>query len=186
METETSATELEQLRYPIGRFTAPAAPLSPPQREEMIDAIAAVPRELRRELAGLSDAQLDTPYRPGGWTLRQLAHHVPDSHLNAYTRFKLALTEEVPTIKPYDEARWAELADSRELPVEPSLTMLDVLHQRWVHLLRSMSPGDFRRELSHPEWSKPLSLDAMLALYAWHGRHHTAHVSSLKARMGWS
>lgn len=151
----------------------------------MIDTIARTPDDFRAAASGLSDAQLDTPYRPEGWTVRQLVHHVPDSHMNAYVRFKLALTEDVPTIKPYDEAEWAKLSDVRDTPIETSLTLLSTLHDRWVRLLRAMAPDDFGRKLNHPEWDAPLSLDAMLALYAWHGPHHTAHITSLRQRMGW-
>lgn len=185
METDTRSTDIEQLRYPTGRFIAPPTPLSPAQRHELVDAIAETPRAFRAQVEGLSDAQLDTPYRPGGWTVRQLAHHVPDSHLNAYTRFKLALTEAVPTVKPYDEKEWSELADAREMSVDVSLTLLDALHARWVYLLRAMTPAQFGRELRHPEWSGPGTLDTMLALYAWHGGHHTAHVRALRVRQGW-
>jgi hypothetical protein len=151
----------------------------------MIDVIARTPAELRAAVEGLSAKQLDTPYRPDGWTVRQVVHHVPDSHLNAYIRFKLGLTEETPTIKPYDEALWAKLPDSRDTPVETSLSLLATLHDRWVRLLRAMEPADFTRQINHPEWEKPLSLDAVLALYAWHGPHHTAHVTGLRQRMGW-
>jgi hypothetical protein len=139
---------------------------------------------LRAAVLGLSEEQLDTPYRPGGWTVRQVVHHVPDSHMNAYVRFKLALTEEAPTIKPYAEARWAELPDTRLTPPEVSLTLLDNLHERWVNILRNMTPEDFERRLQHPEKGL-LTLDAMLSLYSWHGRHHVAHVNGLRQRMGW-
>ncbi len=135
-------------------------------------------------MAGLSPEQLDTPYRPGGWTVRQVVHHVPDSHINSYIRFKLALTEPEPTIKPYDEALWAELADTPATPVEVSLTLLDSLHGRWVPLLRSLSGADFARQFRHPELGM-VRLDGNLALYAWHGRHHVAHITSLRERMGW-
>jgi len=151
----------------------------------MIDAIARLPDDLRAAVRGLSESQLDTPYRPEGWTVRQVVHHVPDSHLNAYVRFKLALTEVAPTIKPYDEAEWAKLSDVRDTPIETSLTLLSAMHDRWVRLLRAMSPDDFARTLDHPDWDAPLSLDMMLALYAWHGPHHTAHITTLRQRMGW-
>lgn len=150
----------------------------------MIDQIAAVPARMREAISGLTPKQLDTPYRDGGWTVRQVVHHVPDSHLNAYTRFKLALTEDVPTIKPYDEARWAELPDSSDTPIDTSLTMLGALHDRWVRLLRLMSDAEFQRKLNHPE-NGTMSLDTVLALYAWHGRHHVAHITSLRERQGW-
>src|SRR3712207_297642 len=140
-----TTTASADLRYPIGQFRRPAEPLDDAQRRRAIDAIVATPANLRAGVAGLTDSQLDTPYRPGGWMVRQVVHHVVDSHLNAYVRFKLALTEDEPTIKPYDAARWAELADSRELPVETSLALLERLHERWVTLLRSMSPDEIGR-----------------------------------------
>jgi uncharacterized damage-inducible protein DinB len=151
----------------------------------MIDAIARTPSNLRAAVRGLSDDQLDTPYRTGGWTLRQVVHHVPDSHMNAFIRVKLGLTEDVPTIKPYDEAAWARLADAKDTPVETSLTLLDALHERWLTLLRAMAPADFERTLNHPDWDAPMSLDTVLALYAWHGPHHTAQITGLRTRMGW-
>jgi hypothetical protein len=172
-------------RYPVGRFVPPTAPLNAPQREALIVAIEGAPANLRAAVAGLSDAQLDTPYRDGGWTVRQVAHHVPDSHLNSYVRFRLALTEDDPTIKPYLEDRWAELADARQAPVEVSLTLLEMLHRRWTILLRSLDEEQWRRTFLHPELGK-VSLERNLALYAWHGHHHVAHVTSLRERMGWS
>ena len=173
----------DDLRYPNGRFRRPEQ-LSEPERVRAIDVIAATPAQFRAAVSGLDDAQLDTPYRPGGWTVRQLAHHVPDSHLNAYIRFKLGLTEDEPTIKPYDETRWAELDDTRRTPVESSLVLLEKLHERWVELLRSMSAEQFARRLRHPETGVH-RLDQVLALYAWHGPHHTAHVTGLRERNGW-
>ena len=175
----------DSLRYPTGRFQRPTRPLENAERREMIDTIERTPAAIRAAIRGLSDAQLDTPYRPGGWTVRQVVHHVPDSHMNAFIRFKLALTEDTPTIKPYDEAAWAKLADARNTPIETSLTLLSSLHERWVGLLRSMSPSDYQRKLNHPDWDAPLSLDQMLALYSWHGPHHTAHITSLRERMSW-
>jgi uncharacterized damage-inducible protein DinB len=175
----------ETLRYPTGRFQRPSRPLASAERREMIDRIERTPSDLRGAVDGLSDAQLDTPYRPGGWTLRQVVHHVPDSHMNAFIRFKLALTEDTPTIKPYDESAWAKLSDARDTPIDTSLTLLSALHERWVGLLRAMSPSDFGRTLNHPEWDAPLSLDSILALYAWHGPHHTAHITSLRKQRGW-
>jgi hypothetical protein len=170
------------LRYPIGPFAAPAAH-DPALRREAIEDIAACPDRMREAVAGLSDAQLDTPYRPGGWTVRQVTHHIVDSHLNAYVRFKLALTEVEPTLKTYEEAEWARLPDST-LPVEPSLRMLEALHVRWVHLLRQMSDQDFERSFNHPE-SGVRRLWWLAALYGWHSRHHVAHVTSLRQREGW-
>jgi uncharacterized damage-inducible protein DinB len=171
------------LRYPIGKFHRPGS-LTDEQRRECIAAIEEAPARVRSALKGLSDQQLDTPYRPGGWTVRQVAHHLPDSHMNAYVRFKLGLTENEPTIKPYDEAEWAKLADART-PIEPSLALLENLHKRWVLLLRSLKPVDWARTIRHPEWDKPMSLDDQLALYAWHGRHHVGHITSLREREGW-
>lgn len=170
-------------RYPIGTFERRDA-LTPAERRGMIDDISVAPMRMREAISGLTPAQLDTPYREGGWTLRQVVHHVPDSHLNGYVRFKLALTEEMPTIKAYDEARWAALADTHDTPVKTSLMMLDALHDRWVRLLKSMKSDDFQRRLTHPE-NGIMTLDAVLGLYAWHGRHHVAHITSTRERNGW-
>jgi len=170
------------LRYPVGKFQR-VETLTPAERREHIDAIAETPARLSAAVSGLNPEQLDTPYRPGGWTVRQVAHHLPDSHMNAYTRFKLALTEDVPTIKPYDEARWAELADAKG-PIEPSLSLLENLHKRWVVLLRSITPAEWARRFRHPERGI-MTLDEQVALYAWHGRHHVAHITSLRERNGW-
>ncbi len=174
---------MTDLRYPIGEFSYPGEETAD-ERRRAIDEIEATPVRLRAAVQGLSPQQLDTPYRPGGWTVRQVVHHVPDSHLNAYTRFKLALTEDEPTIKPYDEARWAELADVRTAPLGVSFRLLEALHQRWVLLLRSLRPEDFRRTLRHPQQGV-MTLEQMLCYYAWHGRHHVAHITSLRERMGW-
>lgn len=175
---------MDDLRYPTGKLQRPTSALDQSQRAAMIDAIAATPAKLRKSVAGLDAAQLDTPYREGGWTVRQVVHHVPDSHLNAYIRFRLALTEDNPTIKPYDEAAWAALTDARTAPVEISLTMLAALHDRWVRLLRMMTDKEFQRSLIHPE-NGPMTLDVVLAMYAWHGPHHTAHITKLRERKGW-
>lgn len=171
------------LRYPIGLFKFEGS-VTEDQRERFIDQIEGTPAKLRAAVEGLSPEQLDTPYRPGGWTVRQLVHHLPDSHLNSYTRFKLALTEDEPTIKPYYEDRWAELDDARNAPIEISLALLESLHQRWVLLLRSLAPQDFARTFRHPELGV-VSLDKNVSLYAWHGRHHVAHITSLRERMEW-
>ena len=171
------------LQYPIGRFEW-RGQNSADDRRRLIDGIDQTPANLRAAVEDLSEQQLDTPYRPGGWTVRQVTHHVPDSHMNAYIRFRLALTEDEPTIKPYDESRWAELADARTAPVETSLVLLEALHLRWAMLLRSLSEADFARQFRHPEMGI-VSLDKNLALYAWHGRHHVAHVMFLRERMSW-
>ena len=171
-------------RYPIGKFER-RDELNADERRAMIDTIAAAPARLRAAVAGLDDQQLDTPYREGGWTVRQVVHHLPDSHLNAYIRLKLALTEDDPLIRPYDEAEWAQLADSRDTPPEVSLTLLESLHARWVTLFRSMRDEDFRRTLRHPEHQGILTLDWLVAMYAWHSRHHVAHITSLRERNGW-
>jgi len=170
---------MTDLRYPIGKFKF-EGPTTPEQREELLNQIEQAPSRLRAAVKGLSDQQLDTPYRPEGWTVRQVVHHIPDSHLNAYIRYKLALTEDEPTIKPYAEDRWAQLADTQATPVEVSLAMLDSLHNRWVHLLRSLQPDDWKRAFRHPELGL-VSLEKNLALYAWHGRH----ITSLRERNGW-
>lgn len=172
--------ELEELRYPVGRFkmTEPFAPAI------HIAAIRALPAELRASVAGLNDAQLDTPYRDGGWTVRQVVHHMADSHLNSFLRFKLALTEDEPTIKPYMEAAWAKLPDSVGAPIELSLTLVEALHARWVLLLQSLTPADYERRFVHPERGAT-TLAVNLAIYAWHGRHHVAHITGLRSRMGW-
>ena len=173
----------EDLRYPIGKFHL-EEPVGPNQLAEWIGQIAAAPTHMRTAVAGLSDAQLDTPYRPGGWTVRQVVHHVPDSHLNCYVRFRLALTEDEPTIKPYDEGRWAALPDARTAPVDLSLALLENLHRRWVLLLESLTPAEWDRRFNHPELGVR-SLRQTVPMYAWHGRHHVAHITALRQRMGW-
>lgn len=173
----------EDLRYPIGNFSFPAS-VTPDQLRTWIDEIEAHPAAFRQAVHGLSDTQLDTPYRPDGWTVRQVAHHLPDSHMNAYVRYKLALTEDEPTIRPYDQGRWAELRDANSGPIEPSLALLEQLHTRWVRLLRALEPTDFDRRFKHAEVGV-LTLAKLTALYAWHGKHHTAHVTELRRRMGW-
>jgi hypothetical protein len=180
----TPTVQEPELRYPVGKFDWDA-PIKAADFPTLIAAIAEAPGALRAAVAGLSPNRLETPYRPGGWRVKQLVHHIPDSHLNAYTRFKLALTEVEPTIKPYNEAAWAELADSQSVPIDVSLTLLDSLHARWVALLRSMDAADFGRTLRHPEHDRVLTLGQMLGLYAWHGRHHVAHITALRKREGW-
>lgn len=174
---------MEDLRYPIGTFSLPESTTAG-QRQEWIRDLAEAPSMLRAAAAGLTPEQMETPYRPGGWTVRQVIHHVPESHLNAYVRSKLALTEDNPVIKPYDEARWAELPDVLATPVEVSLTLLESLHLRWVRMFELMTEAEFARSFRHPELG-PVRLDQQLALYAWHGRHHTAHIAGLRRRRGW-
>lgn len=161
---------MNDLRYPIGKYDGQVT-----DRPSCIQAIADAPARLRAAIQGLSDAQLDTPYREGGWTVRQIVHHLPDSHINSYVRFRLALTEDEPLIKPYEESRWAELADARTAPVEISLNLLESLHRRWVILLRSLTESDWQRKFRHPELGT-ISLHYTLGLYAWHGRHHVAQI----------
>jgi uncharacterized damage-inducible protein DinB len=150
------------------------------------ETLAELPVRLRAAIAGLGDAQLDTPYREDGWTVRQLVHHIPDSHLNAYCRFRLALTEHTPTIKPYQEALWAELPDARTMPVGPSIELVDGLHRRWLGLMQDMTPEQWERAFVHPEHPRPMTLWQTAALYAWHSRHHVAHITSLRDRKGWN
>jgi hypothetical protein len=176
----TTATDL---RYPVGRFDL-KAPLPDAGRAPLIQSLAAVPARMREAVQSLSEAQLDTPYREGGWTVRQVVHHVPESHMNAYVRMKWGLTEDNPMIKTYDEALWSELADARTAPVDVSLALLTALHARWDILLRSMSDADYLRTIRHPEWGQ-INLNTMLQLYEWHGRHHVAHVRHLRERLGW-
>jgi hypothetical protein len=175
-------TELNDLRFPIGRFAPPASSL-PGIRAAHIHTLQMLPERLKAAVAGLNNAQLDTPYREGGWTVRQVVHHVADSHAMAYTRCKQALTKDWPTEQPYDEAAWAELADSR-LPVDISLALIEGLHGRWVALLESLTEDDFRKGYLHPERGKE-TLAKSLAMYDWHSRHHTTHITTLRARQGW-
>ncbi len=167
------------LRYPIGRFA-----YAGPQRSEWLDQIASLPAEMKAAVAGLTDAQLDTPYREGGWTLRQVVHHTADSHMNSYVRFRLALTEREPTINTYEEQLWAEFDDAKAEPVETSLQLLEVLHRRWVRMLRTLDDAQWQKAFVHPANGRT-ELDKALGLYAWHGRHHVAHITSLRERMGW-
>ena len=172
----------EDLSYPIGKFQ----PLEVTEelRSQFINTIEELPGELREAVAGLSEVQLETQYRPDGWTVRQVVHHVADSHANSLIRFKLGITEDVPTIKPYMEDRWAELADSKYAPIELSLSLIDGLHARWALVLKAMSTEDFDRNLFHPEHGE-VSLNYMLSLYDWHCRHHLAHITELKKRNNW-
>ena len=174
----------QNLSYPIG-------PFSPPERitadylADCIERIRSTPERLRQAVAELSDEQLDTPYRPGGWTVRQVVHHVPDSHINCYIRFHWTLTEDNPLIKAYDEKSWASLPYHAELPVETSLNLLEAIHARWVVLLDNLSEADLERSFRHPEDGSTNSLRKTIASYAWHGDHHIAHITSLRERMGW-
>jgi hypothetical protein len=174
----------DSLRYPVGR-PGPAVAGTPALRAGWIKELAEMPELLRAAVKGLSDAQLDTPYREGGWTVRQVVHHFADSHANAFIRFKLALTEDWPTIKPYNEKAWAELPDGKTLAVEGSLRFIEELHARWVFLLKAMSEADFEHGFLHPENNSRQNLDRALAIYAWHSRHHVAHITGLRARNGW-
>jgi hypothetical protein len=183
--SQTSAPDISlySLRFPIGDFVKPDH-LTPKDLQRAIAVIAALPENLRAAVDGLSDEQLDTRYRDGGWMVRQLVHHVADSHMNAYVRMRLALTEDWPTIKPYDEAKWAELEDARTLPVDISLSLLESLHRRWVTLLESLGEAEWARGYVHPEMGR-LPLGVVAAMYSWHSRHHIAHVTELRKRMGW-
>ena len=175
---------MKDLRYPIGKFGY-SAPASESDLGLWLSQIGAAPALLRDAVRGLSAAQLDTPYRPEGWTLRQVVHHVADSHINSYVRFRLALTENEPVIKPYDETLWAQLSDAHSAPVELSLDLLASLHQRWMLLLNGLGAAELARAFRHPEMGL-VTLEKTLALYAWHGRHHVAHITSLKSRLGWA
>lgn len=170
-------------RYPIGKYEMPQN-ITAEMRAQAIAETAAVPVNLRAAVNGLSESQLETPYRDGGWTVRQVVHHVADSHMNAYVRWRLALTETEPTIRPYEESAWAKLEDAERAPVELSLRLLEPLHGRWVRLLHSVKQEQFARTLRHPDFGVK-TLDWMLFLYAWHGQHHTAHVTELRKQKGW-
>ncbi|AJY76703.1 YfiT family bacillithiol transferase [Paenibacillus beijingensis] len=175
---------MDQLRFPIGHYE-PARHLSNELKEQWITDIETLPMKLLEALDGLSEEQLNTPYREGGWTVRQVVHHMADSHMNSFTRFKLALTEDNPVIKPYYEDRWAELDDTVKAPIAISLRLLESLHARWGILLRSLSTADFARTFVHPQSGETNSLEYYLGMYSWHGRHHMAHITSLRRRKGW-
>ena len=183
MSEEGSGKAQPDLRYPVGEFVGPQD-IRAQDLAAWIAELERLPTDLRHEVADLNDAQLDTPYRPGGWSVRQVVHHLPDSHLNSYQRYRLALTEDNPTIKPYDEAAWAELPDARQAPIGPSLQLLEALHERWVLLLRSLSGEQWGRTFQHPERGQ-VRLDTTIAMYAWHCRHHLAHIQNVKRREGW-
>jgi hypothetical protein len=170
-------------RYPIEKFNLNASPTAE-ERNNLITDIERTPVALRSAVQGLTPQQIETPYRDGGWTVKQVVHHLPDSHINAYIRFKLALTEDEPTIKPYEEARWAQLEDTRSTAIEVSLSLMDSLHHRWVRLLRAIQPEEWQRTFRHPEIGV-LTLDKALIIYGWHGKHHVAHITELRKRMGW-
>lgn len=172
------------LRFPIGEFEIPSV-ITSKQIEDWINDIAVFPQHLSESVKDLSNDQLDTAYRPNGWTIRQVVHHCADSHMNSLIRFKLALTENNPTIKPYDEAQWAELSDSKTSPIQPSLQIINGLHERWVILLKSLTEGDLTKVFTHPEHRKTFSIAETIGLYAWHGRHHLAHITTLKQRKNW-
>lgn len=177
--------ELENLRYPVGRLPRRSSPLSIDERASLLGVIEQAPARFRSLVNGLTDAQLDTPYRPGGWTIRQVVHHVPDSHLNAYVRMKLAVTEDAPAINTYEEQLWAELPEAKTGPVEMSLALLDALHTRWVTFLRALPEPDFRRTFTHPQWGQ-VAVEESIAMYAWHCRHHAAHIEhALKTAVVW-
>ncbi len=171
------------LRYPIGPFVA-SEPPGASERLRLLTDLAEAPERLRAAVAGLSESQLDTPYRPGGWTVRQVVHHLADAQTNWCVRTKLALTEDAPVVKPYDEVRWAELQDARTAPIEPSLVLLDALHRRWVHLFRGLSEEQWKRKMVHPDRGVFI-LGATLPMHVWHARHHTAHITELRKHLGW-
>lgn len=174
----------EQLSYPIGKYQAPEK-ISPALRQQWMRTLSNLTADLRLAINDLSEEQLDTPYRPGGWSVRQVIHHLPDSHMNSYIRFKLALTEDHPSIRPYFEDRWAKLEDYQNTPIEVSLALLDSLHYRWVRMLENMEEADWNRTFFHPESQESARLDALLGHYDWHSRHHLTHITSLRKRMQW-
>ena len=180
-----SEINIEELKYPIGKFKKPEA-ITPVTVAAWIEDIAQLPAQLRASVADLTEEQLDTPYRPGGWTIRQVVHHLADSHMNSYVRYKLAMTEDNPTIKAYDQPAWGELYDSKTVPVELSLMLLEGLHIRWAIFLNSLKTEDWKRTFFHPESNRKFALDFNLAIYSWHGKHHLAHIENLKKRKGWS
>jgi hypothetical protein len=175
--------DLELLRYPVGRLPRRSTPLDARERADLIAVIEQAPARFRSLVSDLTDAQLDTPYRPGGWTIRQVVHHVPDSHMNAYVRMKLAVTEDAPAIRTYEEARWAELPEARSAPIGMSLALLDALHTRWVAFLRALPDTDFSRPFVHPQWGR-VSIDEAIVMYSWHCRHHAAHIAGGAGRAG--
>ena len=175
---------LEQLQYPIGRYRRPDV-ITKDHLQSWSEEIAALPGLLEAALDGWPDEQLDTPYRPGGWTVRQLVHHIADSHMNAHCRLRLALTEEQPTIKPYEQDGWVKLADADQMPVSHSLGIVRGVHARWAFLLKNLEANQLQRTFVHPEHGKVFTVEEMNGLYAWHGKHHVAHITELKKRMKW-
>jgi hypothetical protein len=175
---------MENLKYPVGRFDVKQPAPDADERRRLIDSLASTPARMAEAAAGLDDRQIDTPYRDGGWTVRQVVHHVPESHMNAYIRIKWGLTEDAPLIKTYDEKAWSDLPDAKTAPIDISLNLLSAIHVRWDVLWKSMADSDFARTIRHPEWGE-ISLATMLRLYEWHGRHHVAHVNGLRERAGW-
>ena len=175
--------DLEKLRFPIGKYKIEAVEVQ--DYPKLIDQLEELPGKVRAAVMGLTDEQLDTPYREGGWTLRQVVHHLPDSHLNAYMRFKLAITEDTPIIKPYEEGLWAECKEAKYGPLNDSLDLLDSLHRRWVAFLRTLKPEDFLRKYYHPAQEKNYVLSSVLGMYVWHGKHHLAHITETKKANGW-
>jgi uncharacterized damage-inducible protein DinB len=176
--------ELEKLKYPTGKYTAPEK-IKKSEVKRWIREIDKLPKRLKDAVKTMSEEQLDTPYRDGGWTVRQTIHHLADSHMNAYARFRLALTEDNPTIKPYMEAKWAELTDAKTAPVKYSLDLIRNLHKRWVMLLKTLDKDQLRRTYFHPDKNASQKLDGIVGLYAWHGNHHLAHIENLKKKMNW-
>ncbi|MBA3680819.1 MAG: putative metal-dependent hydrolase [Bacteroidetes bacterium] len=175
---------MEELKYPVGHYQKPKT-FTKEVLTEALSVIEQFPKKIKKEVESLSDEQLDTPYRPDGWTIRQVVHHCADSHMNAFIRIKLALTENTPTIKPYAEALWAELSDTKKLPIQSSLSIIEGVHFRWTTLLKNMNASDFDRGFIHPEKGKELSLHESTGMYAWHCNHHLAHITALKKRKGW-
>ncbi len=174
---------MDALKYPIGKYVE--QPFSPGQLDEWLLDIQLLPKKIEYAITNLDEHQLNTPYREGGWTVKQVVHHVADSHMNAYIRFKLGLSEENPTIKAYDEKAWAEMTDTKNLPINISITLLYALHTRWYEILEHISTGEWDRTLFHPEYKKQMTLWYLLGMYAWHSKHHVAHITSLRERMGW-
>ena len=174
---------IETLQYPIGKYIE--QPFSDKQLKEWLLDIQALPQHIEYAITNLDEAQLETPYRDGGWTVKQVVHHVADSHMNAYIRFKLGLTEDNPTIKPYEEKLWAEMIDTKNIPINVSITLLHALHKRWCEILKSISGGEWDRTVVHPEHGRQMTLWYLMGMYAWHCRHHVAHITSLRERMGW-